>query len=39
MDKAFNIHESAYIGKISMSQKYYIVATKSRLIKLGVTGI
>ena len=39
MEKAFNIHESAYIGKISMSQKYYIVATKSRLIKLGVTGV
>jgi len=39
MDKSFNIHESAIVGKISLSQKYYIVGTKSRLIKLGVSGV
>lgn len=39
MDKSFNIHESAYVGKISLSQKYYIVGTRTRLIKLGVTGV
>lgn len=39
IDKSFNIHESAYLGKISLSQKYFIVATKTRLIKLGVSGV
>lgn len=39
MEKAFNIHESALFGKISLSQKYFIVATKTRIIKLGVTGV
>jgi hypothetical protein len=35
MEKSHNIHESALIGKISLSQKYFIVATRTRLIKLG----
>ena len=39
MEKSFNIHESAYFGKMSLSQKYYIVATKTRLIKLGASGV
>ncbi len=39
MEKSFNIHESAYLGKVSLSQKYFIVATKTRLIKLGASGI
>lgn len=39
MEKSFNIHESAHVGKISLSQKYFFVGTKSRLIKLGITGV
>ena len=39
IEKTFNIHESALVGKISLSQKYYIVGTRTRLIKLGVSEI
>ena len=34
-EKSFPIHEYAVTAKISLSNKYYIVATKRRLIKLG----
>jgi hypothetical protein len=27
------------LGQLSLSQKYYIVATKTRVIKLGVSGV
>lgn len=35
--KTFKLHEYALFGKISLSQKYYIVATKRRVVKLGAS--
>ena len=32
-----NIHEVAEIGAISISQKYAVVVTKSRMIKISIT--
>ena len=35
--KTFKIHEYAMFGKISLSNKYYIIATKRRMVKLGAS--
>lgn len=38
MEKSYNIHESALCGVISLSEKYFVVATRTRLLKLSGEG-
>lgn len=33
-----NIHESAHIGKFSLSNKFVVVGTKSRILKIAIPG-
>ena len=35
LDKTFKLHEYAVLGKISLSRRYYVVATARRVVKLG----
>jgi hypothetical protein len=37
LEKTFQLHEYATTARISLSNKYYIVATKRRLVKLGLS--
>lgn len=37
LEKTFQLHEYATTARISLSNKYYIVATKRRLVKLGIS--
>lgn len=35
LSKTFKLHEYALVGKISLSNRYYIVATAKRVVKVG----
>lgn len=35
LDQTFKLHEHALIGKISLSCRYYVVATAKRVVRLG----
>jgi hypothetical protein len=35
LDKTFKLHEHALIGKISLSCRYYVVATSRRIVRVG----
>jgi len=35
LQKTFKLHEYALVGKISLSNRYYIVATAKRVVKVG----
>lgn len=37
LEKTFKLHEHALIGKISLSHRYYVVATAKRVVKLGAS--
>ena len=37
LDKSFKLHDYALLGKISLSCKYYVVATAKRVVRLGAS--
>lgn len=37
LDKTFKLHEHALLGRISLSCRYYVIATAKRLVRLGAS--
>ncbi len=37
LDKTFKLHEHALIGKVSLSCRYYVIATAKRVVRLGAS--